>query len=115
MKKFEIGSVITIAENYELERSISGQRLSVKKGDTALVKGDGSIMYKSGEAKGMIQMLDPKVFQLEGYDHDNIADMLVKKLDSVYSLFGVFGILEENDINIEDFKEEISDLLMDIL
>lgn len=53
-----------------------------------------------------------KDIEVNGYDHRNIASMILNRLNGV---FGIEEFLDYNDINDDEMIDEIEDVLMDIL
>lgn len=107
----KIGHEITISEDFEIESVFQTKTIKVKKGDKAFIDSHGLAHYTSGEAQGMIQGLGGKV-KIEGYDHENISKIIVKKLMNTFYLQ---DFLEGYDITEQDFTEKIEDVLSDIL
>lgn len=108
-KVLKIGQEIEFTEDFEIERVLSKEKVSVKKGDLAIITSRKIALYTKGEAKGIMQNL--KDIELNGYDHENIARMILNRLNNT---FGLDEYLED-DYDSDDFIEEIEDVLMDIL
>lgn len=110
MKKevYKIGQEVEITEDFEFE-ILSGKKVKVLNGDKAILNSRGYIKYINGNAKGVMQKAD---CDLRGYDNFNIANMIYKRLEGTYK---ISDFLENEDISINDFIEEIEDLLLDIL
>ena len=107
-RKLKIGQTIEFLENKEVE-TLFGRKISIKAGDEAIITGRKQMRIISGEGRGLIEKVDEKV---EGYDHENIVDMIFKRLNTQ---FNIGNILESEDILIRDFKAEIADLLEEVL
>lgn len=111
MKKvYEIGQEIEFIENFEIEKAISKNKVQVKKGDKAIITGGGFAKHTNGNARGMIQKLAD--VEVKGYDHRNIAKMVYQRIDCVY---GLENFLSDEEINLDEFIDEIEDVLCDIL
>lgn len=107
--KFKIGQEVKSDVEYIIKTEFRNKAITVKKGDTGYVDSRGWIHYLNGEARGKINVADVEV---EGYDFENIARMIMARLILNYDLE---SILDDYDISKDDVKEEIEDLLSDIL
>jgi len=105
-----IGQEITSTHDFEIELSLSGKTLLVKEGDKGFVDSNGNIHYTTGEARGKIQHLNDT--EIKGYDHENIAKMLFRRLNNQFNLK---ESLDDYDVSEKDFLEELEDILSDIL
>lgn len=108
--KYKIGQEIEITEDFTL-KTVGGRELTVKAGDKAIIDSRSRIKYISGQARDVMQMLG-KDIEVNGYDHRNIASMILNRLNGV---FGIEEFLDYNDINDDEMIDEIEDVLMDIL
>ena len=108
--KYKIGQEIEITEDFTL-KTVGGSAITVKVGDRAVIDSKARVKYISGQARDVVQMLG-KDIEVNGYDHRNIASMILNRLNSV---FGIEEFLDYNDINDEEMIDEIEDVLMDIL
>ena len=108
--KYKIGQEIEITEDFTL-KTVGGRELTVKAGDKAIIDSRSRIKYISGQARDVMQMLG-KDIEVNGYDHRNIASMILNRLNSV---FWIEEFLDYNDINDDEMIDEIEDVLMDIL
>lgn len=108
--KYKIGQEIEITEDFTL-KTVGGRELTVKAGDKAIIDSRSRIKYISGQARDVMQMLE-KDIEVNGYDHRNIASMILNRLNGV---FGIEEFLDYNDINDDEMIDEIEDVLMDIL
>lgn len=106
----KIGQELEMTEDFEIEAAISGNKVTVKKGDKGFVDSRGAVHYVSGEARGKIQMI--KDADIKGHDYENIAKLIYARLKST---FEIDEFLEGYDIEVQDFTEEIEDMLTDIL
>jgi len=113
MNEYKIGDEIGITENFEIELVLSEKKLQVKKGDKGFIDSNGNIHYTTGQARGKIQSLLGKEIKIEGYNHENIAKLIYKRLNGYYGIKQDF--LEDYEIQEKDFIYEIEDVLMDIL
>lgn len=105
----KIGQEIIEEQEYEIEKMISKEKITIKVGDRGFVDSKGNIHYTTGAGRGAIVNYD---LEVEGYDHGNIASMILNRLNRV---FGIEEFLDYNDINDEDMICEIEDVLLDIL
>lgn len=108
-KTYRIGQEIEFIEDFEIEKVISKEKVQVKKGDTAVITSNGTAIHTKGQARGVIQCLSG--VNIEGYDHENIAKMIFKRLDREFNLTEYLG----DDYYIETIVDEIEDVLTDIL
>jgi len=106
-----IGQEITSTKNFEIELSLSGNKLQVKEGDKGFIDSSGNIHYTTGQARGKIQCWNN--VELKGYDYENIARLIYKRLNGYYGIKQDY--LEEYDIQEKDFINQIEDVLSDIL
>ena len=89
----KIGEEIRVVRDYEIETILSENKLQVKEGDKGFIDSSGSIHYTSGQARGKIHRL--REVEVKGYDHENIAKMIFKRLDNQYR---ISDFLEDWDI-----------------
>ena len=108
--RYKIGQEIEITEDFTL-KTVGGRELTVKAGDKAIIDIKARLKDKSGQARNVMQMLE-KGIEVNGYDHVNIASMILNRLNGV---FGIEEFLDYNDINDDEMIDEIEDVLMDIL
>jgi len=108
--KYEIGKEIEITEDFEIRAALSDTKLHVKKGDKGYVSSKGSIHYTTGEARGKIQKIED--CQVEGYDTENIAKLIWKRL---WSRFPFEDIVDGDYLTESEIMDEIQDILSDIL
>ena len=106
----KIGQQITIADDFVIELAFGGDKLQVKQDDKGFVDTRGMIHYTTGQARGKIQKFED--IEVKEYDHENIAKMVFKRLDNQYR---ISDFLEDWDIGMNDFVNEIEDILSDIL
>lgn len=108
--RYKIGQEIEITEDFTL-KTVGGRAVTVKVRDRAIIDSRARIKYISGQARNVMQMLG-KDIEVNGYDHRNIASMILNRLNGV---FGIEEFLDYNDINDDEMIDEIEDVLMDIL
>lgn len=106
----KIGQEVEFAKDFKIEAPITKTKLQVKEGDKALVTSMG-FRILTGEARGKINLFNDGD-KVNGYDYENIAKTIYKRLNNMYSLE---NFLDDEEIKYEDFIEEIEDVLSDIL
>ena len=109
-KKVRIGQEVVNSEEFEIQKLVSGTKVTIKKGDKGVFDSKGLLHYKSGEARGMIQKIEG--IEVNGYDHSGIANRIFNRLDSYFNLS---DYLNDYDIDKECVVNNIEDVLMDIL
>ncbi len=105
----KIGQEIEFKKDFKIETIITGTKLQVKEGDRALVTKSG-FKILTGEASGKINAFNGGD-KTEGYDYTNIAKLIFKRLNGV---FDIEDYLDDEE-SLEEFVEEIEDVLVDIL
>lgn len=108
---YKIGEQIGFSEEFVIESAFGGDELTVKEGDRGFLDSRGMIHYTTGQARGKIHSLKGEI-KVEGYDHENIAKMVFKRLDNQYR---ISDFLNDWDISMVDFINEIEEILSDIL
>lgn len=111
METYKIGEEISFSEEFEIESALSGNKLTVKAGDKGYLDSRGNIHYTTGQARGKIQSMKNEI-EVKGYHYENIARMIFKRLDNQYR---ISEFLDDYDISMNDFRDEIEDVLSDIL
>lgn len=107
---YRLGQEVKFKHCFEIEATISKTKLQVKEGDRAIVTRSG-FKIVTGEAKDKIlNFVDGE--EVKGHDYSNIARMIYRRLNAVY---GLEMYLDDEGIEIDEFLEEIEDVLMDIL
>lgn len=106
MDKYNIGQILTIKEDMELEKALSGNKTKVKAGTKIYVGADGYAHYLNG----MLQPLGEGV-KPEGYSVEGIADWLYMWVSRQLPLD---EFLDDYEIPKEEFKEHISDALEEL-
>lgn len=106
----KLGEKVIFENGFEIEGVISQNKLTVKKGDTALVTRYGyKILRGEGRGKIISFMEDEKP---NGIDCEGVADMIYERLNREYN---VSEFLMDYDIDEEDFIDSIFDVISDIL
>lgn len=109
-KNYRLGQEVKFKHCFEIEATISKTKLQVKEGDRAIATRSG-FKIVTGEAKGKIlNFVDGE--EIKGHDYSNIARMIYRRLNVVY---GLEMYLDDEGIEMDEFLEEIEDVLMDIL
>lgn len=107
---YRLGQEVKFKHCFEIEATISKTKLQVKEGDRAIATRSG-FKIVTGEAKGKIlNFVDGE--EIKGHDYSNIARMIYRRLNVVY---GLEMYLDDEGIEMDEFLEEIEDVLMDIL
>lgn len=107
---YRLGQEVKFKNGFEIETTISKAKLQVKEGDRAIVTRSG-FKIVTGEAKDKIlNFVDGE--EVKGHDYSNIARMIYRRLNAVY---GLEMYLDDEGIEMDEFLEEIEDVLMDIL
>ena len=107
---YRLGQEVKFKHCFEIEATISKTKLQVKEGDRAIATRSG-FKIVTGEAKGKIlNFVDGE--EVKGHDYSNIARMIYRRLNAVY---GLEMYLDDEEIEMDEFLEEIEDVLMDIL
>ena len=106
----QIGEEITILKDYKIELAFSGDKLQVKEGDKGFIDSKGSIHYITGKARGKIHRLGN--IEVDGYDCENIAKMLFRRIKNEFNLGEYF---EDYEISEREVIESLEDVLSDIL
>lgn len=109
-KIMKIGQEVKFKNDFMIETIINKVGLQVKEGDKALVTKNG-LKILNGEARGKITSFQEGE-QIKGYDYSNIAKIIFRRLNGV---FAIENYLDDEEISVEEFLEEIEDVLIDIL
>lgn len=105
----QIGSIVKIGEDTPVKRIISGEDRVIKAGTKAVVNSDGDLYILSGIEQNTILN---KHLEVYGYDHKSIAQCIYRRLNFELNLG---EMLEEYDIDSNDFIEITESMLEDIL
>ena len=106
----KIGQEVVMEKDFEIKTIGSGKVITVKKGNRGFLDSEGRVHLINGEGKGKIIKVEN--IKLKGYDRGNIAISIYHRLNSLY---GLGMMLEENEIDEDEFIEEIEDVLSDML
>lgn len=107
MNKYKIGQILTL-EGITLICDLSGYIKEVPKGSKVIIGADKFKRY----FKGGYMVPLPEGTEVEGYDHEGLAEWIFRRLEGYYDLGDA---LEDFGIDVDDFKEVIEDALFDIL
>ena len=111
MIRYKIGEEIGFSQDFEIESTLSKNKVTVKAGDKGYIDSKGNVHYTSGQARGLIQRISKEI-EMEDYDHHNIAKMLWNRLKSQFEIEEFLG---DYDVSEKDVIEELEDVLSDIL
>lgn len=104
------GQEIIVKEDFEISTIISEQVIVVKEGDKGFLNSKGLLNITTGKGRGKIVKIND--IEVEGYDHENISKMILRRLCNRYNLE---EFMEYEEIGFSEMVEEIEDILMDIL
>lgn len=107
---YKIGQEISIKEDFEIKTISTSTIIKIKQGDKGYVDSKGFLHLTTGKGKGKI--INIEGMEVSGYHHEDISKRIFARLSNYFNLD---EILENEDIDIDRFKEEIEDVLMDIL
>ena len=110
MNLYKLGQEVKFVEEFTIVTLLSETKLTIKKGDKAIVTRTGFKML-TGEARGKIINFN-KSDIVKGYDYENISRLILNRINAV---FGLEMYLEDEAIESSEIIEEIEDVLMDIL
>lgn len=97
-----------VTEDFEIQ-GFADDKILVKKGDKGFVDSNGFVHYETGNARGKMQKF--KDIELEGYDTENIAKLILDELKWKFN-FGEF--LEDYDCEEKNVVDEIDCVLSEI-
>ena len=106
----KIGQEVVVEKDFKINTTNSEKVMTIKKGDRGYLDSKGRVHLTTGKGKGKI--INAKNIKLKGYDHENIAVAIYHRLNSLY---GLGMMIEENNIDEDEFIEEIEDVLSDML
>ena len=112
MIKLKIGEEVKLLEDVETRTCFRDTPLTINAGSKAIVASNHCIEYVSGNAVGKIQMLNKEQFQVNGYDTENIAKMILNVLNRDYDLEQV---METSGIDTDNLLESIQSELERVL
>lgn len=105
MKKFKIGEEVKFAESFTIQSIALKEKKIVKPKDKNFIDKNAHLNILSGECRdGKIILPDVKV---EGYDFDNIVELLVKRLE----YFNIVEELDSEDAIRENIKASLTDIV----
>nr|DAV39080.1 MAG TPA: hypothetical protein [Caudoviricetes sp.] len=108
--KVKIGQEIELDQDVELKTGLTNKTITAKEGDRCIVTAGGWLRFTTGAARGKM-IRAGEGFEVEGYDTENMAKIITNRLDRY---LGLKEILEEHDVDLGDFVEEVEDVLSDI-
>lgn len=104
---YKIGQILTATEDIEVERTLSGEKVIIPKGNKAIIGADNLAHHFRD---GLIQPL-AKSATVEGYDAEGLAEYLLKVLES---RFPIREMAEDYGIIRDDILDEIECALDEI-
>ena len=105
--EYKIGQILTSKEDVEVEKALSGEKVTIPKGNKIIIGADKLAHHIR---TGMMQLL-PEDSEIQGYDASGIAEYLYTYLRNH---FGIDEMLEGYDDTKERFIEEIEYALGEI-
>lgn len=103
---YKVGQILTAAQNIELKRAISEEKVVIPKGSKIIIGADKLAHHIRD---GSIQQIADA--EIKGYDTEGLAEYLVMFLKTH---FPIVEMLEDYDIDEQIFKEEIEYALDEI-
>lgn len=112
MEKYNIGQILTIKEDMELE-GVLGKKTKVKKGTKVYIGADNFAHYLNGMLQPIIKELQPinKKDEKIGFSVEGIADWVYMWVSRQLPLD---DFLDGCEITKEEFKEHIEDALEEL-
>jgi len=107
---YRLGQGVKFTKGFEIESELSKYKLQVKEGDKAIITRTGFKII-NGEARGKILVFNQDE-QVKGIDYESISRIIYRRLNSTFSLE---MYLDDEEIDKNEFVEEIEDILSDIL
>lgn len=108
--RVKIGEEVKIKEDFKINTTISENVITVKKDDKGFMDSRGFLHLTTGNGGGKIVKIND--IEIKNYDYENISKMIFNRLNCI---FGIENFLSDEDIEFENFIEEIKDVLSDIL
>lgn len=105
----KIGEIIKFDNDVEIKTYVGKKQYVAKKGDIGIVDSHGNILIISGPCNGKVLA---KQVEVKGYEHDDISEMILNRLCCNY---GINYYFKDEGIELKEVKNEISDLLSEIL
>ncbi len=106
MPEYKIGQILTTNKDIEAEKALSGERVTIKKGNRVIIGADN---WAHHLRNGVIQPLGDVT--VKGYDTTGLAEYLVMVLKAS---FPIDEMLEDYNIKEEELQDEIEYALDDI-
>lgn len=104
---FKIGQIVTANQDIKVEKALSGDVVTIKKGSKIIIGADNFAHYFS---TGMIQPIS-KAVKIEGYDTEGLAGYL---FDYLKFQFPLDEFCENYDVSDRSFKDDIACALEEI-
>lgn len=104
-----IGSIVKIEKDIQVTKILSGENKAIEAGTTTVVNADGDLFVLTGTEQNTIVN---RGYEVYGYDTKSIAQLIFRRLNLELNLG---DILNENDIEVNDFIELTESMLDDIL
>ncbi len=109
---FKAGQEVVANKDFDVEGFFDEEPIKVKKGSKAFISADGFLHHTTGAARGKIQKLSEEAFEVKGYDHENIAVMV---LDRLKLYFPINEFIDDYDVSEKEMLDQIEDTLREIL
>ena len=104
---YKIGQILTVTDDVEVEKAISGEKVIVPKGSEAIIGADNLAHHFRDSAIQPLAESDT----VEGYDTEGLAQYLLRILESH---FPIPEMAEDYGINRDDILDEIECALDEI-
>ena len=104
-----IGSIVEIEQDIQVTKILTGENKMIKAGTTTVVDANGDLFVLTGTEQNTIVNQGYKV---NGYATKSIAQLIFRRLNFELNLG---DILNENDIEVNDFIDITESMLIDIL
>lgn len=109
---FKAGQEVVAQKDFNVEGFSGEKSIKVKQGSKAFISADGFLHHTTGAARGKIQKLSEDKFEVKGYDHENIARMV---LDRLICYFPIGEFLEDEELEERELLEQIEEVLEEVL
>lgn len=107
----KLGQKVEFKNEFTIETLVLKDKLTVKKGDCAIVTKNGFKML-SGDARGKIMSFNEHDEEPREIDYENIAKLIYQKLNNEYD---ISEFITDYDVDKKYFIETIEEVIMDIL
>ena len=107
----KLGQKVEFKNEFTIETLVLKDKLTVKKGDCAIVTKSG-FKVLNGEAKGKIISFNKHDEEPSEIDYENISKLIYQKLNNEYD---ISEFITDYDIDKKYFIETIEEVIMDIL